>query len=208
MKQFLTDKGQEFCNDTIQQWYRKKGIVHTKVGPHASQLILVERTHQTIVAMVKTMISQAGFPKSLWVHALENLVYIKDRVFCKGAGRTPYETVFAAKLYLCHIRAFGSLVYWHTPQSKRKKLDFNCQIGFLLGYREDVIVCNVFFPTEHKTGFVCDIKINERIKYKNRTELGFTSKIDKRIRTFVNLPGMILRLHSSVFPTVTAIHCT
>ncbi|POM64022.1 Integrase catalytic core protein [Phytophthora palmivora] len=30
------------------------------------------------------MMSQAGLPKSFWVHALENAVYVKNRVFCKG----------------------------------------------------------------------------------------------------------------------------
>ena len=41
----LTDKGQIFCNNNIEQWYLKKGIVHTKVVPCASQLNLVKRTH-------------------------------------------------------------------------------------------------------------------------------------------------------------------
>ena len=59
VKQVLTDKGEEYCNDTIERWYRTKGIVLTKFGIHASQLNLVERTHQTIAVMVKTMMSQA-----------------------------------------------------------------------------------------------------------------------------------------------------
>ncbi|OWY93344.1 Integrase, catalytic core protein, partial [Phytophthora megakarya] len=184
VRQVLTDKGQEFCNGTIERWYRKKGIVHTKVGPNASQLNLVERTHQTIVGMIKTMMHQAGLPKSFWIYALENAVYVKNRVFCKGAGRTPYELMFDSKPDIHHIRAFGSLAYCHTPKSKRKKLSMNCRVGFLLGYREDVVGCNVYFPTEHKTGFVSDVNINESIKYKDRYESGFKVKVDKWLRTF------------------------
>ncbi|CAI5700998.1 unnamed protein product [Peronospora effusa] len=51
VRQVLTDKGQEFCNGTMETWYTEHGIVHTKVGPKASQLNLVDRTHQTLIGM-------------------------------------------------------------------------------------------------------------------------------------------------------------
>ena len=86
-------------------------------------------------------------------------------MFYKGLRITPYEMMFAAKPDLHHTRSSGSLAYCYTPQSKRKKIDYNSRTGFFLGYREDVVGCNVYFPTEHKTGFVCDIKVNEHIKY-------------------------------------------
>ncbi|KAJ8546882.1 hypothetical protein ON010_g11353 [Phytophthora cinnamomi] len=122
VKQVLTDKGAEFCNKTIEHWYATKGIVHTKVGPKSSQLNLVERTHQTLIGMVKTMMHDSGLPRSFWMHALQTAVYIKNRVFCKGAGRTPYEMMYGTKPDIHHIRTFGSLVYCHTPVAKRKKL--------------------------------------------------------------------------------------
>ncbi|GMF48126.1 unnamed protein product [Phytophthora fragariaefolia] len=143
VRQVLTDKGQEFCNVAIERWYKMKGIVHTKVGPNASQLNRVERTHQTLIGMVKTMMHQSGLPPSFWTHALETAVYVKNRVYCKGAGRTPYELMFGSKPDIHHIRGFGSATYCHTPVSKRKKLSINCRIGFLIGYREDVVECYV-----------------------------------------------------------------
>ncbi|KAG3126054.1 hypothetical protein PI124_g22602 [Phytophthora idaei] len=109
----------------MERWYKKKGIVHTKVGPNASQLNPVERTHQTLIGMVKTMMPESGLPPSFWTHALETAVYVKNRVFCKGAGRTPYELMFGTKPDIHRIRAFGSLAYCHTPKAKRKKLSMN-----------------------------------------------------------------------------------
>ncbi|OWZ09602.1 Copia type Polyprotein [Phytophthora megakarya] len=129
VKQVLTDKGKEFCNETMQRWYKEKGIVHTKVGPKASQLNMVERTHQTLIGMVKSMMYQSGLPKSFWVHALETAVYVKNRVFCKGAGRTPYELMYGSKPDIHHVRVFGSLTYCHTPKEKRTKLAMNCRMG-------------------------------------------------------------------------------
>ncbi|GMF61978.1 unnamed protein product [Phytophthora fragariaefolia] len=184
VRQVLTDKDQDFCNGAMTKWYKNKGIVHTKVGPNASQLNPVERTHQTLVDMVKTMMYQSGLPASFWTSALETTVYVKNHIICKGAGCTPYEIMFDSKPDIHHIRAFGSLAYCHTPKSKRKKFAMNCKMGFLIGYREDVVGCQVYFPTEHKKGFVSDVKINEAIKYKDRHESGYKGMVNKWLQTF------------------------
>ena len=168
----------------MKTWYTTHGIVHTKVGPHASQLNLVQRTHQTLIGMVKTMMTQSGLPKSFWVYAMEKAVYMKKLVYSKGEGCTPYESMFGCKPDIHHVRAFGSLCYCHVPVSKTKKLDMNCKIGFLLGYREDVVRCQVYFSTEHKKGFVSDVKINESIMYKDRYEPTYTSKANNWLRPF------------------------
>ena len=59
VKQIMTDKGGEFINDAIAHWYKAHGIEHVKVGPKSSQLILCERTHQSLVAMTKAAMYQA-----------------------------------------------------------------------------------------------------------------------------------------------------
>ncbi|KAK1931545.1 Copia protein [Phytophthora citrophthora] len=117
----------------MERWYADKGIVHTKVGPKSSQLNLVERIHQTLISMVKTMMHDSGLPRSFWTHAQQTAVYIKNRVFCKGAGCTPYEMVYGTKPDLHHLRTFCSLVYCHTPIAKRTKLAVNCKVGFVIG---------------------------------------------------------------------------
>ncbi|POM59956.1 Copiatype Polyprotein [Phytophthora palmivora] len=130
------------------------------------------------------MMHESGLSKSMWMLALEAAVYLKNRVFCKGAGRTPYELMFGIPSDLHHIRTFGSLVYCHTPLAKHTRLSANCRVSFLIGYREDVVGCQVYFPTEHKRAFVSDVKINENIKYKDRYGSAFKSKVDKWLHTF------------------------
>lgn len=143
-----------------------------------------ERTHQTLIGMVKTMMHQSRFPKSFWTNAFETAVYVKNRVYCKGAGRTPYEMIFRTKPDIHHIRALGSLAFCHVPKSKRKKLMMDCRMGFLIGYREDVVSCHIYFPTEHKTGFVLDVKINEAIKYCDRYDSGYKRRVNTWLQTF------------------------
>jgi transposase InsO family protein len=79
VQQVLTDKGGEFVNDAMKNWYAAHGIEHVLVGPKSSQLNLYERTHQSLVGMMKPMMYQSGLPRSLWSEALKNAVYIKNR---------------------------------------------------------------------------------------------------------------------------------
>uniref|UniRef100_A0AAV1TS50 Uncharacterized protein n=1 Tax=Peronospora matthiolae TaxID=2874970 RepID=A0AAV1TS50_9STRA len=53
----------------------------------------------------------------------------------------------------------------------------DCKIGFLLGYREDIVGCHVYFPTEHKKDYVSNVKINESIAYKDPYEATYTSRV-------------------------------
>lgn len=66
VRQVLTDKGGEFVNLQMQEWYKAQGIEHVLVGPKSSQLNLCERTHQSLVEMTKATMRDAGFPRSLW----------------------------------------------------------------------------------------------------------------------------------------------
>ncbi|DBA00438.1 TPA: hypothetical protein N0F65_012969 [Lagenidium giganteum] len=55
VRRVLTDKGGEFVNAEIDAWYAVRGIEHVKVGLKSSHLNTVERQHQTIASMTKTM---------------------------------------------------------------------------------------------------------------------------------------------------------
>ncbi|TDH73147.1 uncharacterized protein CCR75_003023 [Bremia lactucae] len=57
-------------------------------------------------------------------------------------------------------------------------------MGFLLGYRESDVDCHEYFPTEHKKGFVSDVMINELVKYKDRYESSYMTKVKKWLHTF------------------------
>ena len=83
----MTDKGGKFVNDAIARWYTTHGIEHVKVGPKSSQLILCERTHQSLVAMTKAAMYQAGFLRRIWPEALRNAAYVKNRVYNKAHNK-------------------------------------------------------------------------------------------------------------------------
>ncbi|KAE9138475.1 hypothetical protein PF010_g950 [Phytophthora fragariae] len=170
--QILTDKGGEFVNTEMEPWYKAHGIEHVLVGPKSSQLNLCERTHQSLVEMMKASMHDAGFPRSLWPEALRNAVYIKNRIYNKGTGGVPYEMLFGVKPDLHHVRKFGALAYVHVPVTPgRKKHHDNARLGFVLGYAEDVIGCKVYFPDNRTAKFVSDLRVAEDVMYRDRHEV-------------------------------------
>ena len=52
---------------------------------------VAERRNITLKDLVRSMISHSNLPKSLWVEALKNAVYILNRVPTKETAKTPYE---------------------------------------------------------------------------------------------------------------------
>ncbi|KAE8889318.1 hypothetical protein PF010_g21955 [Phytophthora fragariae] len=75
----FSDVGGELVNDEITNWYQSHGIVHTTTPRNSSRLNMVERTHEMLVGMMKSMMKEAGLPTSFWVDALHYAVYLKNR---------------------------------------------------------------------------------------------------------------------------------
>lgn len=77
--------------------------------------------------------------------------------------------IFGVKPDLHHIRNFGSLAYVHVPVTPdRRKHQDNARLGFVLGYAEDTVGCKVYFPDDHTTKFVSDLRISEYEMYRDR----------------------------------------
>ncbi|POM70357.1 LOW QUALITY PROTEIN: Copiatype Polyprotein [Phytophthora palmivora] len=138
---------------------------------------MVERTHQTLIGMMKSMMKEAGFPTSFWVEALHYAVYLKNRTFSSATDCTPYECMWDRRPDIHHVRKFGALVYAHTKVGpSRHKFADNCRIGFVLGYRDGLLGCKVYFPTEGTVQVAGEITVNEQILYKDRHKDGFDDR--------------------------------
>ena len=67
--------------------------------------------NQTLLDMVRSMMSKVNLPKSLWGDALETIVYILNRVPSKLDNVTPYEIWTNKKPYLSHMKVWGCPAY-------------------------------------------------------------------------------------------------
>ncbi|RVW67823.1 Retrovirus-related Pol polyprotein from transposon TNT 1-94 [Vitis vinifera] len=81
---------------------------------------VAERRNQTLLDMVRSMLSSSKLPKFLWTEALKIVVYILNRVPTKAVLKTPFELLKGWKPSLRHMRVWGcsSEVRIYNPQEK------------------------------------------------------------------------------------------
>ena len=70
------------------------------------------------------MLYDQDMPKFLWAEPCNTAVYVQNKVPHRALGKVTPESVFTGnKPKVSHIIIFGSMVYCHIPDGKRKKLD-------------------------------------------------------------------------------------
>ncbi|KAE9042306.1 hypothetical protein PR002_g3991 [Phytophthora rubi] len=77
----FTDGGGEFVNTEMEAWCQRNDIVHTTTPRDTSRLNRVERSHQTLCGMMKSMLKESMLPTSFGVDALYYAVYLKNRSY-------------------------------------------------------------------------------------------------------------------------------
>lgn len=108
-----------------------------------------ERRNQTLLDMVRSMLSSSKLPKSLWPEALKTAMYILNRVPTKIVSKTPFELWKGWKPSLRHMRVWGcpSEVRVYNPQEK--KLDPRTVSGYFIGYAEKSKGYRSYCPSNH-----------------------------------------------------------
>ncbi|KAL4354134.1 hypothetical protein GQ457_06G003750 [Hibiscus cannabinus] len=136
------------------KFLQDNGIVGQYTMPGSpDQNGVAERRNQTLMDMVRSMLSGSKLPKSLWVEALKTAVYILNRVPTKAVPKTPFELFKGWKPSLRHIRVWGcpSEVRIYNPQEK--KLDPRTISGYFIGYAEKSKGYRFYCPS-HSTRIV------------------------------------------------------
>jgi hypothetical protein len=95
----------------------------------------VERINGTFGVMVRCLLYSAGLSAKFWSAALIHAVYLKNRLYYKAIGKTPYEGWTGIKPELDHLRTFGALVMARKPGKRPAKADRHTAHGVLLGFR-------------------------------------------------------------------------
>ena len=63
--------------------------------------------------------------------------------------------------HINHINMFGSIVYFHVPYEKRKKLDLTAEKGYLVGYSENAKAYCIYIPENRKIAVRQEVKFME-----------------------------------------------
>jgi hypothetical protein len=76
---------------------------------------------------------------------------------------TPYEIWFGEKPDLSHLKVFGTQVFIHIPDEKRKKLDEKSIEGILVGYCDTSKAYRIWDPATRTVKISRDVRIDEHV---------------------------------------------
>jgi hypothetical protein len=93
---------------------------------------LFEQRNQTLLDMVRSMMSQTDLPLSFWSYALETATFTLDRVPTKSVERTPYEIWTRKHPGFTFLKIWGCEAYVkHLMSDKSTLKSDKC---FFVGY--------------------------------------------------------------------------
>ena len=104
IKSLRSDRGGEYMSIESVSFLKEHGILSqfSALGT-PQQNGVAERRNQTLLDMVRSMMSLSTLPLSFWGYALEAAAYILNMVPSKSVPKTPMEMWTGRKLILSHI---------------------------------------------------------------------------------------------------------
>jgi len=122
VKCIRSDQGSEF---NLHQFYSLKGIEHqVSCVETPQQNGVVERKHQYILNITRTLIFQSNLPKLFWNFAASHAVFLLNRLPNKVLyNKSPYDILHGSCPDLTFIKVFGCEAFASTLAHNRMKLD-------------------------------------------------------------------------------------
>ena len=133
VKSIRSDNGPEFL---MQEFYAKKGILQRSCVYTPQQNGRIERRHQHILNISKSLMFQSKLPKKFWSYAVLHAVFLLNRIPTKILKkRSSHEVLYGQISDLSHLKLFVCLSYASTLPINRNKLDPRAKKCAFLGYK-------------------------------------------------------------------------
>ncbi|GKD42559.1 retrotransposon protein, putative, ty1-copia subclass [Tanacetum coccineum] len=152
IKSLRSDRGCEYMSQKFLDHLKEHGIISHRTPPYTPQHNGVsERRNQTLLDMVRSMMSQTTLPKSFWDYALESVARILNMVPTKKVDKTPYEVWHGQALKLSYLKVWGceALVKRNTL-TKPEKLEPGSFMCNFVGYPKERMGYCFYYPPENK----------------------------------------------------------
>ena len=135
LRMVRTDRGSEYLNAPLMDFFKSKGIIHETTAPYTPQQNgAAERLNRTLMDRVRAMVHGAGLDVDMWAEAAITANYIRNRSPATGRAKTPWELFNKRKPDISHMRVFGARAFVHIPKQFRRKLDSLSSPGIFIGY--------------------------------------------------------------------------
>jgi hypothetical protein len=118
--------------------------------------------NQTIMNMVRSILSGKHIPKTFWPEAVNWTVHILNRSPTFAVrSKTPEEAWNVIKPSVSHFRVFGCISHVHVPDNRRVKLDNKSHKCIFFGVSDESKVYRLFDPISHKIIVSRDVVFEE-----------------------------------------------
>ncbi|GJZ76398.1 retrotransposon protein, putative, ty1-copia subclass [Tanacetum coccineum] len=108
LKALRSDRGGKYLSQEFLDHLRSRGIISKLTPPYTPQHNGVsERRNQTLLDMVRSMMSLTTLPMSFWGYALESAARILNMVLTKKVNKTPYEMWYEKVPNLSYLKVWG-----------------------------------------------------------------------------------------------------
>ena len=163
IKVVRSDNGGEYVSREFENFLRKEGILHqTSIPKTPQQNGVSERKNRSLVERVRSMISDAGLPKTFWAEALNTANHVMNRSPSAAINNmTPYEKLNNIKPKVDYFKVFGSECFAHVPKDERSKLDPKSRKCIFLGYSNVKKGYKLYDAVAQKVIFSRDVYVNE-----------------------------------------------
>ena len=168
VKSFVSDNGREYVCAEVRNFFNSKGVEQIEIPPYSPQSNgVAERKNQSLCTMARCLIKEANLDsttaKLIWSLVVKQANFILNRVPSSATNQIPLHVFYGKKkrVYLKHVKRFGSLVYVHNPQMP--KLDSRATKMMLVGQCERGYL--VFDLANTKVHLSRNVKILENVNY-------------------------------------------
>ena len=133
MKTLRSDREGEYLSADFIGYLSENEIISQLSAPGMPQQNgVVEKRNQTLLDMIRYMMSFSGLPISFWGYALDTAMYILNLVPSKSVPKTPRELQSGRKPCLQHLHIWGCPA--HVLNVKTDKLESKSEMCTFVGY--------------------------------------------------------------------------
>ncbi|KAL0289501.1 UNVERIFIED_CONTAM: Retrovirus-related Pol polyprotein from transposon TNT 1-94 [Sesamum radiatum] len=171
IKTLRSDRGGEYLSGEFLDYLKENGILSQWTPPGTPQLNGVsERRNQTLLDMVRSMMSFTELPLSFWDYALETAAKLLNMAPSKTVAQMPYQIWHGKLASYKYLRVWGSPAY--VKRLVGDKLDSRSSLCRFVGYAKETAGYYFYDPSEQKVfvsrnavflekGFPADIRREE-----------------------------------------------
>nr|GFB80957.1 hypothetical protein [Tanacetum cinerariifolium] len=130
-----TNKGTEFKNQVLKEYFDTVGISHQMSSVRTPQQNgVVERRNRMLVDAARTMLIFSRAPLFLWAEAIATACFTQNRsIIHRRFNKTPYELINGRKPDISFLYVFGALCFPKNDREDIGKLGAKGDIGFFIG---------------------------------------------------------------------------